>query len=152
RVRPLLLVVGTTERGGVDQGAGADDPLGEVVLTGGFLGEGSRCNGIALEDDRGDAGLLELRDHARGLLLQARGIERVWDAWAQIDSGATELVSKLVGVRLLVATGGRDEQVPKDTVLLLERRITRELGGLVRQTLGDVLGELIAALIGGCAD
>ena len=74
---PLILVVGAGKRIDVDERRRSDDPLGEVLLRGCFLGEVTRRDRVTVEHDRRDAGGLHLRDHLHGSCLDGRRIELI---------------------------------------------------------------------------
>ena len=77
RVRPLPLVVLTTEHRGVGERVPEYDPLGKVLLRGRFLGEERGEHGVAREDDTGDARALQLGDDVARVLLRGGDVERV---------------------------------------------------------------------------
>ena len=144
---PLSLVVTASERVGVGQGGGGDQPLRLVLLRGGLAGEVTGRDRVGGHDHRGDAGVLHLGHDLGGLLLDGARVQRVRQAQSHLDSLLLQTRLHQIGQTLgLGTTTGFVHQ--GEGALIRLQGVTGVGGGLARQLLGDELDDVHLFLLG----
>ena len=146
---PLGLVVIAAQGGGVGEDRAGDDPLREVVLVGGRLGEVDRHHRVAQEHHGGHPLFLEGADDHPGLLGQFGDDQLVGEPGGR---GVAPLLAPAVG---LLAHALEDRRILLEVHLAedpgagLHRRVTGELRRPAHEPLDQVVAQVHQVLLGG---